>query len=145
MVRTLSGADVLAFDLTKLMAQLGAHGPPCSEFTPQPQHHRSALCQPHFRVCAVAVPFLRTNFLCVDMVSGCASSPYRVRLSDVGNPCTEGQLGVGLSAETSVINDAALAYCQMKGAEAADAGSPAHCLKKSLNVGIRCRLPCWLL
>lgn len=29
-LRILSGVDVLTFNLTKLMAQLGAHGPPCT-------------------------------------------------------------------------------------------------------------------
>ena len=134
-MRVLSSADVLAFDLTKLMAQLGVHGPPGSAFTPQPQQHRSALCQPHFRVCAIAVPFMRTKYLCVVMVSGCASQPYRVRLSDVGNPSTEAKLGVDVSADKALIEAAALAYCRQKGAESTDAGSPAHCLNISSNYG----------
>ena len=47
-LRILSGVDVLTFNLTKLMAQLGAHGPPCTACVPQLQRPRSALWRRHF-------------------------------------------------------------------------------------------------
>lgn len=36
-LRILSGVDVLTFNLTKLLAQLGAHGLPCNTSVPQLQ------------------------------------------------------------------------------------------------------------